>query len=166
MLPDFVAGLMHSNVFAQYGLLGLFVNALFSSVIPIPTEVTTSALILSGESLVLIYAALGIGSIIGGFMIYYIGYGGDNLFHKIFKKVLGKSHKKHMDRSHSMLERYGWAIIFVSPWIPFLSDIIPLIAGAKKYDVKKFAVAMSVGKAVKVAAIVFLGSWILPLIFH
>lgn len=45
-----------------------------------------------------------------------------------------------------LLERYGWAIIFVAPWIPVLGDIIPAIAGAKRYDVKKIMIAISAGK--------------------
>jgi membrane protein YqaA with SNARE-associated domain len=32
------------------------------------------------------------------------------------------------------------------PWIPVLGDIIPAIAGAKRYDVKKFMIAISAGK--------------------
>jgi membrane protein DedA with SNARE-associated domain len=58
------------------------------------------------------------------------------------------------------LERYGWAIIFVSPWIPVLGDIIPVIAGAKRYDFKKFMIAIAAGKIVRAAAMIFLGSYL------
>jgi membrane protein YqaA with SNARE-associated domain len=34
----------------------------------------------------------------------------------------------------------------VSPWIPVLGDIIPLIAGAKRYEIKKFMIAIAAGK--------------------
>ena len=37
-------------LFTQYGLLGLFINAILSSVIPIPTELTISALLASGQN--------------------------------------------------------------------------------------------------------------------
>jgi membrane protein DedA with SNARE-associated domain len=37
-----------------------------------------------------------------------------------------------------------------------VSDIVPILAGAKKYDFKKFAISMSAGKTVKVFAIVYI----------
>jgi membrane protein YqaA with SNARE-associated domain len=63
-------------------------------------------------------------------------------------------------RHRQLLERYGWAIIFVSPWIPVLGDIIPLIAGAKRYDFKKFMVAIAAGKIARAVAMIFLGSYL------
>ncbi|MDQ3969627.1 MAG: VTT domain-containing protein, partial [Thermoproteota archaeon] len=73
----------------------------------------------------------------------------------------GRLNKKKKDQSNQsryrqLLERYGWAIIFVSPWIPVLGDIIPAIAGAKRYDVKKFMIAISAGKTVRAVATIFL----------
>jgi membrane protein YqaA with SNARE-associated domain len=77
----------------------------------------------------------------------------------------GRLNKKKKDQSNQsryrqLLERYGWAIIFVSPWIPVLGDIIPAIAGAKRYDVKKFMIAISAGKTVRAVATIFLGSYL------
>ena len=59
-----------------------------------------------------------------------------------------------------LLERYGWVIIFVAPWIPVLGDIIPAIAGAKRYDMKKFMIAISAGKTARAVATIFLGSYL------
>jgi membrane protein YqaA with SNARE-associated domain len=70
-----------------------------------------------------------------------------------------KDESKH-NRYRKLLERYGWAIIFVSPWIPVLGDIIPLIAGAKRYDFKKFMIVISAGKVVRAVAMIFLGSYL------
>jgi membrane protein YqaA with SNARE-associated domain len=70
-----------------------------------------------------------------------------------------KDEGKH-SRYHQLLERYGWAIIFMSPWIPVLGDIIPLIAGAKRYDFKKFMIGIAAGKTVRVVAMIFLGSYL------
>jgi membrane protein YqaA with SNARE-associated domain len=67
--------------------------------------------------------------------------------------------EKHSRYRH-LLERYGWVIIFVSPWIPVLGDIIPLIAGAKRYDFKKFMIAIAAGKIVRAVAMIFLGSYL------
>ncbi len=70
-----------------------------------------------------------------------------------------KDEEKHSRYRH-LLERYGWAIIFLSPWIPILGDIIPLIAGAKRYDFKKFMIAIAAGKIVRAVAMIFLGSYL------
>jgi membrane protein YqaA with SNARE-associated domain len=48
----------------------------------------------------------------------------------------------------------------MSPWIPVLGDIIPLIAGAKRYDFKKFMIAIAAGKTVRAVAMIFLGSYL------
>lgn len=73
-------------------------------------------------------------------------------------------HKKKDERKQSrhrqLLERYGWAIIFLSPWIPILGDIIPVIAGVKRYEVKKFMIAIAAGKTARAVATIFLGSYL------
>ncbi len=74
------------------------------------------------------------------------------------------SHEKKDEGKHKwyrhLLERYGWAIIFVAPWVPVLGDIIPAIAGAKRYDMKKFMIAISAGKTARAVATIFLGSYL------
>jgi membrane protein YqaA with SNARE-associated domain len=86
--------------------------------------------------------------------------------HKIHKNATdgGRGHKKKdeskQSRYRQLLERYGWAIIFVAPWIPVLGDIIPAIAGAKRYDMKKFMIAISAGKTARAVVTIFLGSYL------
>jgi membrane protein YqaA with SNARE-associated domain len=86
--------------------------------------------------------------------------------HKIHKNATngGRGHKKKDESKQSryrrLLERYGWAIIFVSPWIPVLGDIIPVIAGAKRYEMKKFMIAISAGKTARAVVTIFLGSYL------
>jgi membrane protein YqaA with SNARE-associated domain len=63
-------------------------------------------------------------------------------------------------RYRQLLERYEWAIIFVSPWIPVLGDIIPVIAGAKRYEIKKFMIAISAGKIARAVSMIFLGNYL------
>ena len=52
--------------FVKLGLIGLFINSLLSSVIPIPTELTISGLLLQGQSKITIFIILVSGSILGG----------------------------------------------------------------------------------------------------
>ena len=175
---DFAIPTSITLLFTRYGLLGLFVNGMLSSVIPIPTELTISALLASGQSQLNVLVVLTLGSVIGRFLAYYLGHTGKKMSHIIYKK--SKTEDDGIDndnnsnyyyndkekKSHILLEKYGTLIIFLSPWIPIAGDIIPIIAGVKKYNFKKFAVAMVVGKTVKAVAIVYFLAIILSLVFH
>src|SRR5919198_389726 len=161
MVYDIIGSVVHSTFFVKYGLIGLFLNGMLSSIVPIPTELTISALLLAGKSKLIIFAVLTISSIIGGFIAYSIGFSG-NKFLKVLHK---KPRKKHEDRTGVLLERYGWIIIFFSPWIPVIGDIVPMIAGAKRYNLRNFIIVMLTGKVLKATAIIFFSSWILPFIF-
>lgn len=153
--------LLSNPFFVKIGLIGLFINSLLSSVIPIPTELTTSGLLLAGQSKMAIFVTLVSGSIIGGFIAYYIGYGGISFLRRFRKKP----NKKSEHRGASLLKKYGWVILFISPWIPIIGDYIPIVAGATKYNFRLFTIAIVSGKIVKGIAIVFFGGLILPLIF-
>lgn len=153
--------ILNNPYFVKLGLIGLFINSMLSSVIPIPTELTTSGLLLEGQSKIAIFIILVSGSILGGFIAYYIGYGGIGFL----KRLRKKPSKKSEDTSTSLLKKYGWTILFISPWIPIIGDYIPIVAGATKYNFRLFTIAIVSGKIVKGIAIVFFGSLILPLIF-
>ncbi len=151
MLSDVITPILHDTIFIKYGLWGLFFNGMFSSFIPIPTELTISALLLGGINAVDIFLVLTVGSIIGGFIAYYIGYNG-----RLLKK-LKKTPQKYEQKSMTIMAKYGWGtVIFLSPWIPILGDVISIIAGVKRYDIVKYTIMMTTGKTVKAAAIVFL----------
>jgi len=162
MIGEIIYNIIHNTFFIKYGLLGLFINGMFSSFIPIPTEVTTSALLLGGKNELDVFLVLNIGSIIGGFIAYYIGYNA-----KLLRRVRKTPEKKYEKKSMSLMNRYGWTvIIFFSPWMPVIGDVASIVAGSQKFDFKKYTVAMIAGKTIKSSAIVFLSSWILSLIVH
>ncbi len=150
--------------FTKYGLLGLFLNGMLSSFIPIPTELTTATLIAAKENGARIFFVLTVGSVIGGFIAYYIGYTGVHLSHRLRK--ITRFDDKRSERGYALLARYGWLLIFFSPWIPVGGDVIPIIAGIKKYNLNKFIVAMVLGKTVKALAIVYFLSLIVATFFH
>jgi membrane protein YqaA with SNARE-associated domain len=197
---DAINGFINNPLFTEYGMVGLFINGVFSTFIPFPPEVTAISLILAGISRTEIFVILVTSWIIGAAVGYYAGLSGKKLADifkgrrketekpgkkehadddsnkalagydrkKIHNDVTNDSrrrHKKKKDQSkqsryRQLLERYGWAIIFVAPWIPVLGDIIPAIAGAKRYDVKKFMIAISAGKTARAVATIFLGSYL------
>jgi membrane protein YqaA with SNARE-associated domain len=151
MLGDAINSILHNTLFIKYGLLGLFFNGMFSSFIPIPTEATISALLLGGANPIDVFLVLTISSIIGGYIAYYIGYNG-----RLLRK-LRKTPQKYEQKSVSIMTRYGWAtIIFFSPWIPIIGDVVSIVAGTKKYNIVRYTIMMTTGKTVKAVAIVFL----------
>ncbi|MGI0007465.1 MAG: YqaA family protein, partial [Nitrosotalea sp.] len=118
MLNEITHYLFHNAIFIKYGLLGLFFNGMFSSFIPIPTELTISALLLGGTNILDVFLVLTAGSIIGGYIAYYIGYNG-----RLLKKLRKAPEKKHEQKSINIMTKYGWfTVIFFSPWIPIIGD--------------------------------------------
>jgi len=162
MLSQAIDAIVHNTFFIKYGLIGLFFNGMFSSFIPIPTEVTTSALLLGDINPTDIFLVLNISSITGGFIAYYIGY---NV--KFLRKLRKAPDKKYERKSLSMMNKYGWiVVIFFSPWLPILGDVASIIAGTQRYDIKKYTLAMVAGKTIKSIAIVFFSSWVLQSFIH
>lgn len=161
MLGDTIHAIFNDALFIKYGLVGLFFNGMFSSFIPIPTEITTSTLLLGGANPDDVFIVLTVGSIIGGYIAYYLGYNG---------RLIGKFRKatpKYEQKSVSIMTKYGWStIIFFSPWIPIIGDIVSIIAGTKKYSIMKYSIAMVTGKIVKSIAIVFFSVQFWHWMFH
>ena len=50
--------------------------------------------------------------------------------------------------------------------IPIAGDVIPIIAGTKKYDLRKFLIALALGKTTNAIAIVYLGSFFSSILFN
>lgn len=151
MIIDVIKHLLENPIFTKYGILGLFFNSVISGIIPFPSEITTSALILAGQDLMLIFSVLSVGGIIGGIVLYIISYDSNKIF-----SILRKTHKKeHYEKSHILLNKYGWGIIAVSSWIPFLAEAIIIVSGVKKYNFKKFLISSAVGKTTHAWAIVY-----------
>ena len=121
-------------------------------------------LLAAGEGQFRVFITLTVGSIIGGVIAYYLGYTGNTLSHRIRK--ITRIDDQKSQRGYALLAKYGWVLIFISPWIPVGGDVIPIIAGIKKYDLKKFIVAMALGKTIKAAAIVYFLTFILVTFFH
>jgi len=159
------------NTFQEYGVLGLFFNSLLSATaIPLPTEILTSALLIGGESELYVAIALIVGSVIGGLINYSLGYGGNKIVSffkrrkylhekKLSDEYSGKTEESNSQttdekKSHKVLEKFGWAGIFIASWIPFIGDLMLIGAGSKRMDFKKFMFFMVSGKVFKTVVVV------------
>ena len=146
--------LLTNNTFQDYGVLGLFFNSLLSATaIPLPTEILTSALLIGGESELLVGVALVLGSVFGGLINYALGFGGGKIFRK-FKKKQPKT-KENDDRLvEKVFKKSKWGAIFFASWIPFLGDLILISAGAKRISFRKYLFFMITGKIFKTVTVI------------
>ncbi|QUC64021.1 DedA family protein [Nitrosopumilus sp. K4] len=148
-----IQNIFSNDVFQDYGIIGLFLNSFLSSTaIPLPTEILTSALLLGGESQILVGIALILGSSIGGVLNYFIGFGGKILFVKVKNKDEKKT--EHKNKDSKMLDKFGWGAVFFSSWIPIIGDFILISAGVKKMNLAKFVIFMITGKTFKTIVVV------------
>jgi membrane protein YqaA with SNARE-associated domain len=147
---------LQNPIFVKYGLAGLFINGILASTaVPLPTEITVSALLASGQDRLPVFAVLVVGSYIGGFLGYWIGRSGS----RMFQFMKGKEKNQDQDKGDSLLSKYGWIAIAGSAWVPIVGDFIPIVAGTKKYDLKRFAIALSIGKTTRALAVVYVGGF-------
>lgn len=142
---------------SQWGYLGiLFVQLISSSTILLP---------LPGIAVVFVYGTIlnplivglfaAVGSALGELTGYAVGYGGHRLIinrdRKVAKKVRSLLHK------HNPF----FVIMFFSV-IPFPFDIVGVVCGLSKYDVRKFVLAAFAGNWIKLSVIALAGFHGLP----
>jgi membrane protein YqaA with SNARE-associated domain len=157
MLIDFLKPILENPFFVKYGLFGLFLNCVFASFIPFPIVLTSTALLLDGQSPIMVFTVMAIGSVVGGFLTYVVGYDGKKIY-----KILRKTHgEEHYQKSFAWLNKYGWIIIFALSLVPILTEIVTIIAGVKKYNFKKFAISMAVARTASAFMSVYFGSMFL-----
>lgn len=157
MLIDFMKPILENPIFVKYGLLGLFLNSVFASFIPFPIAITSTALLLEGQNGSMVFIVMAAGSVIGGILTYFVGYDGNKIY-----RLLRKTHRKeHYEKSFTWLNKHGWSIIFALSFVPILTEIVTIIAGVKRYDFKKFVIAMCIARTVSAFASVYFGSMFL-----
>lgn len=162
-IQEFFNGIIHSAVFIKYGLAGLFANGVLSAtILPIPTEIATSALLSAGHGKLPIFMVLATSTTVGGFLGYYIGRSGN----KLFQFLKGKPNKRDEDYGDSILRKYGWIAIFL--WFLVDSNCRRSCSNHcwhKKYDLRAFAIALAAGKITRAIAVVYLSRFLATRLF-
>ncbi|MCR4336009.1 MAG: VTT domain-containing protein [archaeon] len=133
-----------------YGLVGLLIAAMIANAsifLPVPIDLVIFAL--SAESanyfdVVVISIVAGIGAAIGEMTAYIMGLLG-------VKTAEKAKHKEflQMGKVREKLGTKGMVFIFLGAMTPFPFDLIGIVAGLIKYDVKKFFVAALAGKILR-----------------
>ncbi len=130
-------------------IAALYSTALLSaSIIPFPSDpVIAGAAALFSPFLVFLVSTAG--GISGSAVNYFIGLKG---LHRFVEKD-----KKFEKKAEEKFEKWGPAILVVAPWIPFFGDPLTIVAGSLKMPFKRFFITVTVGRAIKTAALVLLG---------
>ena len=59
--------------------------------------------------------------------------------------------------------KYGAMLLLISPWIPIVGDLAPMVAGIENYETKRFMVVISIAKTIKCIGIIYLSIKIINL---
>ena len=143
-----------------YRYLGVFlINLIASSsiILPLPASAFVFAL---GAVLNPFFIGLsaGLGAAIGEFSGYALGWGS--------RKIIKNKWKKQIDNVEKLFAKYGgFLVIFIFATTPLPDDIAGIIGGVLKYPVKKYFLAVLLGKIVLNLVIAYAGfygiKWIL-----
>jgi membrane protein YqaA with SNARE-associated domain len=140
------------------GALGFIPLGLIdSSIIPLPGSMDVLTIILAARSpeLWFYYAVMAtIGSVLGGFVTYRLACKGGE---KSLEKRLSA---KSMKRVIRLFERWGFAAVAIPAMLPPPMPLVPflLAAGAMQYSVKKFLLAMAMGRIVRYMILAYLAA--------
>jgi membrane protein YqaA with SNARE-associated domain len=144
--------------FFHLGGPGLILLGLIdSSVIPIPGSLDAMTIILAAheKTLWIYYAAMAtIGSVLGAYFTYRIS-------RKQGEKALqAKLSRRNIKKVTEIFERWGFFSIALPALLPPPMPMVPFViaAGAMQYSLKKFLLAMTLGRAVRYAILAYLGA--------
>lgn len=147
----------------SFGLPAIFVaSAIASATIVIPTPFNLVVFLIAPfyDPLILTLVTA-TGTTIGELSAYALGMGGEAAITH-FKK----STEKEINKIKHVFEKYGfWAIILFA-LTPLPLDIVGVLAGMTRYNIKKFFVGTLIGKMGQYAIIVYGGYYGLPIVMQ
>jgi membrane protein YqaA with SNARE-associated domain len=144
-------------IFHLGGLGFIPLGLLDSSVIPLPGSMDVLTIFLSAgkKELWLYYALMAtVGSVIGGYVTYRLARkGGKETLERKFPA-------RRLEKVYKIFRRWGFGAIAVAALLPPPMPLVPFLfaAGAMQYSVKRFLLALTLGRAVRYSVLAFLGA--------
>ena len=138
------------DIFISYGMIGLFIISLISSIIPIPSEPVVFGLLGIGAKPLLIFLILTFGSVFGAYLCYHIGKRG------LTKMIKFDNNKIHEKTTLNYFQKHSVLFLLISPWIPVFVNLAPLVSGIQNYDLKRFLLLISIANIIKSTGVVYL----------
>jgi membrane protein YqaA with SNARE-associated domain len=139
------------SLVATYGYFGFFVFSIFGNMsvfLPVPYALTIYAF---GGSMdpILLGLVCGLGAAIGEFSAYFIGRGG--------RELLESKYGKRLDSAKLLLQRYGALALFIFAATPLPDDMLFIVLGLIKFDLKKALIDCFLGKWLMCTTIAYAG---------
>jgi membrane protein DedA with SNARE-associated domain len=130
--------------------------------VPVGTEIVVpvaGALAATGHlsSWPLAAAVATAGEVVGGFILYAVGYYGGRPFVARWGKYLKLSEKK-LDVFHAFYERHGNVVVFVCRFLPFVRGVSALPAGVSRMQKRYFLLYTLLGSAIFCFGLAWLGN--------
>ena len=125
---------------SQYGYFGIFLISLIGALsifFPIPYTVVIFTLGQSFEPLWIAVAA-GLGSAVGEFSGYLLGFGG--------RKAISERYKKKVDLLVRVFNKFGPVVIFLFALTPLPDDLLFIPLGVMRYSIVRVFVPAVIGK--------------------
>jgi len=149
-----------STLISSLSYLGVFVaSALISLsiIFPLPWYPIVLASVFFNLNPILTSIMFSAGSMLGEVLCYKIGSGGSKLISQKFKNwKKSKKMIKLVKYVKYHFKRHGFLTIFITSLIIFPFDIVSLVAGAYRYDIKKYMIAGILGKFFKILIVIVL----------
>ena len=149
------------DIIGMMGLAGIaLLMALESMIAPVPSEGVmpfAGFLIATGKfSLVPVLLASSLGSMLGSWISYALGfYGGRRLVLHVRKYFLLS--ERHLNWTEKFFERYGAKTIFIARFIPVIRHLISIPAGMGKMNLLRFSLYTLVGATIWNGFLVYCG---------
>ena len=122
----------------------LFFTALgAATILPIYSEVAVIAMLAKGYAWFWVWIVASLGNTIGSLINYLLALKGTDY---IVQK--GYIDSKRVVRYKSRFAKYGGWMLLLS-WMPVIGDPITFVAGALRYDIKRFIVIVFIAKALR-----------------
>lgn len=147
--------------FTQVGALGgLFLwSLLASTLVPISSEVALSAArAMDAAPPLVLFAVATCGNVCGAAINWLLGLWCLRFQHKRWFPVTPMQMQKARDR----FSRWGGLILLFS-WIPVVGDPLTFAAGALRYPLARFLIVVTIGKAARYAAVLWITELVLPI---
>lgn len=145
------------NLIYQYSYFGIFILSIIStSTIFFPLPLYAIEFVVSGLGLnpLIVGISAGFGSTIGEFTGYLAGLGGRSVME------IEKIKSKFIKKLTKFFSKHGFLVLLIAALLPFPFDVLGILAGASKYDIKKFFFATLIGKTLKNLLIAYSGFFI------
>lgn len=142
-----------AKIVTDYGYFGAFLISIFGNFtvfFPVPHAITIYAF---GSVLnpLLLGFTCGIGSTIGEFSAYIIGWSG--------RTVLEERYGKRLESAKLLIQQYGMLAIFLFALLPLPDDLILIPLGILRYDLRKAMISMFIGKTLMCTFIAYAGKY-------